>query len=409
MLPFATKQGQSISYIDSLFLSTSAICVTGLVSTPLALSEILSGFGSVLLLLLVEIGGLGFITLVTFAFSFTKRKVGVSTSKLLKEAMNQNSYKELLPLAKKIVLTSFTIQGVGIILNTIAFLFEGFGFFKALWHALFHTVSAFNNAGFDILGTTSLVDYKGNYLLMINTSTLILLGGLGFVVMFDILRKRKWKRLNVHSKIVIEMTCIIVIAGTLLLKLSAYNEITWLDALLQIVFARTAGFYSHDLSTLSYAPLIILMLTMFIGGSPASIAGGVKTTTVYTIVRSVFCFGRGKAHLIAHNREIKSDSILKSYVLVTISVIFIGLMTFFIVVLQPGLSLKAVAFEAVSAFATCGTSLGITSQFNVLSKIAIILLMYFGRLGPITFISLLNKGMQNDERVRYIEEKIIIG
>jgi trk system potassium uptake protein TrkH len=313
-------------------LSTSAICVTGLVSTPFALSEILSGFGSVLLLLLVEIGGLGFITLVTFAFSFTKRKVGVSTSKLLKEAMNQNSYKELLPLAKKIVLTSFTIQGVGIILNTIAFLFEGFGFFKALWHALFHTVSAFNNAGFDILGTSSLVNYKNNYLLMINTSTLILLGGLGFVVMFDILRKRKWKRLNVHSKIVIEMTGVILIAGTLLLKLSAYNEITWLDALLQIVFARTAGFYTHDLSALSYAPLIILMLTMFIGGSPASIAGGVKTTTVYTIVRSVLCFGRGKSHLITHNREIDSDSILKSYVLVTISIIFIGLMTFLIVV-----------------------------------------------------------------------------
>ena len=205
------------------------------------------------------------------------------------------------------------------------------------------------------------------------------------------------------------MTGVILIAGTLLLKLSAYNEITWLDALLQIVFARTAGFYTHNLSALSYAPLIVLMLTMFIGGSPASIAGGVKTTTVYTIVRSVLCFGRGKSHLITHNREIDSDSILKSYVLVTISVIFIGLMTFLIVVFQPGLSLKAVAFEAVSAFATCGTSLGITSQFNIVSKIAIVLLMYFGRLGPITFISLLNKGMQNDERVRYIEEKIIIG
>jgi trk system potassium uptake protein TrkH len=306
-LPFSTKQGQSISYIDSLFLSTSAICVTGLVSSPVPISDLLSTFGKIVLLFLVEIGGLGFITLVTFAFSFTRKKVGVSTSKILKEAMNQNSYKELLPLAKKIVITSFTIQGVGIILNIIAFLIEGFNFFESVWHAIFHTVSAFNNAGFDILGSTSLVNYKNNYLLMINTSTLILLGGLGFVVMFDVLRKRKWKRLSVHTKIVIEMTAIIILLGTILLKLSAYNQITRLDALLQIIFARTAGFYSRDLSTLSYAPLIILMLTMFIGGSPASIAGGIKTTTVYTIVRSVFCFGRGKAHLIAHNREIKNE------------------------------------------------------------------------------------------------------
>lgn len=409
MLPFATKEGQSITYIDSLFLSTSAICVTGLVSTPVPLSELLTPFGSIVLWFLIEIGGLGFITLVTFAFSLMGKKVGVSTNILFKEAMNQNSYHELIPLGKKIVLTSFLFQGVGLILNTIAFMFEGFNFFESLWNSFFHTASAFNNAGFDILGSNSFINYKDNVLLMITNATLVIFGGLGFVVMFDLFNKKKWKRLTVHSKIVLKMTVGILLVGTLILKLSAYNELSWADAFLQIVFARTAGFATVDLSILSYTPLIILCVVMFIGGSPASIAGGVKTTTIYTIIKSVLCFGRGKTHLIAHNREIESESILKSYVLVTISLIFIVVMIFAISIVQPDLSLRDITFEAFSAFATCGTSLGITSQLYTLSKIFIIMLMYFGRLGPITFISLLNKGINSEERVKYIEEKIIIG
>lgn len=409
MLPFATKEGQAISYIDSLFLSTSAVCVTGLVSSPLPLAELLSPFGCIILMLLVEVGGLGFITLVTFAFSLMGKKAGVSTNLLLKEAMNQNSYQELIPLGKKIVLTSFLFQGIGVIFNTIAFCIEGFNFFESLWYAIFHTVSAFNNAGFDILGSNSFVDYKDNILLMITCSTLILCGGLGFVVMFDVLNKKKWKRLTVHSKIVIKMTIGIVVIGTLLLKLSAFNGISWFDAFLQIVFARTAGFFSVNLPLLPYTTLIILCVVMFIGGSPASIAGGVKTTTVYTIVKSVLCFGRGKSHLIAHNREIKSESILKSYVLVTISLIFIIIMVFLVSAIQPELSLKDIVFEVFSAFATCGTTLGITTKLSTISKLLIILVMYFGRLGPITFISLLNKGINSEERVKYIEEKIIIG
>ncbi len=409
MLPFSTKANQSISYIDALFLSTSAICVTGLVSTPVALADLLSPFGIIILMLLLEIGGLGFITLVTFAFSFTKKKVGVSTNKLLKEAMNQDSYKELIPLAKKIVVASLTIQLIGSILNTIAFKIEGFSFLESLWYGIFHTIAAFTNSGFDILGSSSLINYKNNYLLMTTISSLILFGGLGFVVIFDVLKKRNWKRLSVHSKIVLEMTFVILVAGTILLKLSAYNEISWLDAFYQVVFARTAGFYSCDLSLLSHGSIIIIIVIMFIGASPASIGGGVKTTTIYTIVRSIFCFGRGKAHLIAHNREIKSDSILKSYVLVTVSLLFIGFMSFLLIMFQPELSLKAVVYEIVSAFSTCGCTLGITSSLTTISKLIIILVMYFGRLGPITFISLLNRGIHADERVRYIEENIIIG
>ncbi len=418
LLPFATKQNQNISFIDAFFLSTSAVCVTGLVSTPLPLSDLLSPFGVGVLWLLIEVGGLGFITLVTFAFSFAKKKVNVSTNLLLKEAMNQNSFQELIPLAKKIVIASFSIQFVGFVFIYISLLMEGFNPLKALGYSFFHAASSFNNAGFDIFGSDSLVIYKNNILLMITTSLLIILGGIGFVVMFDVMKKRKFVRLNLHSKIVINTTILILIGGTLIVKLSDWN-ISLFDAFLQVVFARTAGFYSLNLATLRNSTIVILMIIMFVGGSPASIAGGVKTTTFYTIMRSIFCFGKGKKNIISHNREIKQESVLKSYVLVTLAFTFIMLMSLLIFFIEDNLQtdlskhpyfFKEVLFEAVSAFATCGTSLGITNLFSIPSKIIIIVLMYFGRLGPITFISLLNKGYgSNDERIQYVKSDIIIG
>ena len=414
MLPFSTKEGVTLNYIDSLFLSTSAICVTGLISAPYSLCDLLTPIGQLFLLLLVEIGGLGFITLVTFAFSFKRRKVDVATNLLLKEAMNQDSYSELIPLAKRIVITSFSIQGVGFLLNVIAFLIEGENILDALWYGLFHAGSSFNNAGFDILGVNSLNNYRNNILLMATTAALIILGGLGFVVMFDILEKKKYKRLNTHSKIVIKSTILILIIGTVILKLtSSLDDFTWGDAFMQVVFARTAGFYSYDLFKFigtSETSIVIICIIMFIGGSPGSIAGGVKTTTFYTISKYLSAFIRGKKHVISNNREIREDSILKSFILVTISFIFIVLMSFLVLCFDPKLTITQVLFEVVSGFATCGTTLGITPNLSEISKILVIITMYVGRLGPFTFISLLNSSSSNDgNKIGYIEEKIIIG
>ena len=236
--------------------------------------------------------------------------------------------------------------------------------------------------------------------------------------MFDIFKKKKYRRFNLHTKIVINTTLLILIFGTLLVKLADPN-ISIGNALLQVIFARTAGFATVNLQTIRNSALIIIMIIMFIGGSPASIAGGVKTTTFYTIIRSIICFGKGKKHIIAHNREINQESILKSYVLVTLSFVFIIFMAFLIVCVEEGLHtnlaknqllFKEVFFESVSAFATCGTSLGITSSLSSISKCFIILLMYFGRLGPITFLSLLSKGnMADDEAIKYVDGEIIIG
>lgn len=416
LLPIATKQGKHFNFIDSLFLSTSAVCVTGLISSSYSLSESLTPFGIIILFFLVEIGGLGFITLVTFGFSFKKKKVGVQTNLLLKEAMNQNSYHELIPLAKKIVITSFSIQGIGVFLTFISLLIQGgFSPIEALGYSIFHAASSFNNAGFDLFGSTSLISFQSNFLFMFTTGLLITLGGIGFVTMFDIFKKRKPSRWNLHTKIVLETTFFILIFATIMVKISDFNNISWSEALMQVIFARTAGFYSVNLPPLKISTLIIIMIVMFIGGSPASIAGGVKTTTLYTIVKSIFCFGKGKKHIISYNREINQDSILKSYVLVTLTICFIALMTFLVSITESYLgnsSFKFIdlLFECVSAFATCGTTLNVTSSLCSLSKLFIILLMYFGRLGPITFLSLLNSGDNEDEEaIRYVEGDIIIG
>lgn len=418
LLPISLKGGQSLSFIDALFLSTSAVCVTGLVSTSVTIGELLSPFGVIVLWLLIEIGGLGFITFVTFIFSFSKKKIGISTNVLLKEAMNQNSYQELIPLAKKIIITSFIIQFVGFIFNTIGFMLSDFSFKQAIWYSFFHTAAAFCNAGFDLLGNTSLVLYRQNFLLMATTSLLVILGGIGFVVMFEVIKKKKFKRFNLHTKIVIKTTLLILIFGTLLTKMTSWNSISWSDAFLQVVFARSAGFFSVNLISLRYSTLLIIMIIMFIGGSPASVAGGIKTTTFYTIFRSIFCFGKKKDHIIAYNREINKESILKSYVLVTVAFVLNVFMAILLILFEelfnPNLvnetSFFAKAFfEVISAFSTCGTSLGITSLLSIPSKLIIILLMYFGRLGPITFISLLNRGNHDDESVKYVEEDIIIG
>lgn len=410
LLPFSTKQGQHITFIDSLFLSTSAVCVTGLVSTPIAISELLTPFGYFVLFSLIEVGGLGFITIVTFVFSFVRKKVNISTSVLLKEAMNQNSYQELISLAKKIVLTSLAIQGIGVVFVTASFLIEGFGFFNSIGNAIFHVASSFNNAGFDILGDSSLMLYKSNFLLMIVTALLIIFGGLGFVVIFDLLDKKKYKKLSIHSKIVLKTTIYIIVFGTLFVKLSDWSHLSWMDSFLQVVFARTAGFATINLATLGKTTILIISFIMFVGGSPVSIAGGVKTTTLYTIFKSIVGFGKGKKHIIAYNREITSDTVMKSYILVTVSLMFISLMCLLLSIFNPDLSLKSITFEAISAFATVGTSLGITPLLSSGSKCVIIILMYFGRLGPITFISLLNRGYSiKDSSIGYIEEKIIIG
>lgn len=411
LLPISLKDGNTISFVDSLFISTSAVCVTGLVSTSIPISDLFSPFGHVVLMFLMEVGGLGFVTIFMFFFSMLGKKIGISTSVLLKEALNQNSYADMLPLVKKIVLTSFSIQLFGAVLNFIAFLQLGFDPSYALPLSLFHACSSFNNAGFDIFGASSLSLYKSNFLLMFSTSLLIIFGGIGFVCIFDILQKRSLKKLSLHTKIVLKTTFFILVFGSIFTKLTSWDTLSWSDAILTTVFARTAGFYTVDMPLLRNATIIILMFIMFIGGSPSSCAGGIKTTSLYTMIKAISSFALGNKRTHAYHREISNSSIFKAFVLTVVALAFVLIMTTIICVLEPEFTMLEILFESVSAFATVGTSLGITPHLQWGSKLLLCVLMYFGRLGPITFISLLNRRAfsTSDDPVRYVEEKIIIG
>ncbi|MDD2258369.1 MAG: potassium transporter TrkG [Bacilli bacterium] len=416
ILPFATKENYTLSYIDSLFTATSAVCVTGLVSVE-SIASTYTLFGQIIIYLLIQIGGLGFVTLVLFAFYLLGMKIGIGDRFLLKEALNQTSMSGLVRLLKSTIIISFSIQLIGAIINFTVFS-QFFEPLKAIWVSIFHAASSFNNAGFDIIGSTSLMAYKDNILLTLNTSFLIITGGIGFIVIYDLLKHKKWKKLSIHSKIVIKTTFILLLFGTLLFKITEGNNMTWLQAFFQSTAARTAGFSTFDWRLATNAGALIVCVLMYVGASPSSTGGGIKTTTLYTLYKYVISFARGKK-TITHQREISKSSISKAFALIILSISFIILIILLITFIEKfndvGLTqseyFQKIVFEVFSAFGTVGNSMGITKGLHWLSKLLITLTMLFGRLGPITVISVLNKSwnIENEGHIKYLEEKIIIG
>ncbi|VEU82020.1 TrkH family potassium uptake protein [Acholeplasma hippikon] len=407
-LPFSVKEGHSISYVDAFFLSTSAVTITGL-STISNLHETLSTFGQIILILLVQIGGLSVITLSVFIMMLFKAKIGINERVLIKESLNQNSLQGVVKRVKKIVITALIIETVSFLINLIVFL-PIYEFKYAVGVSAFHAISSFNNAGFDILGANSLKPFTDHVLLNLNTIFTIMLGGIGFIVIHDILEKRSYKKLNIHSKIVIKVNLILWIGGTLLFKISQThgNPYNWLQAFFLSVTSRTAGFTTIELTTLSMISVLILMGLMFIGASPAGTGGGIKVTTFYTIAKTVKSYATGKKALV-DKREISMDSRYKAFTLtmLAMSLIVVGAI---VILTFDDLSLSSVMVEAVSAFANVGLSQGLTPDLHSISKIALCILMFAGRVGPLTLISIFNKKWKRPHSsVEYLEEKIIIG
>lgn len=400
-------------YWDSLMLSTSAVCVTGL--TPYAdISATLSIFGKIVLLLLVQIGGLGFITIFTFFLSLFGVKIGAINRFMIKEALNLNHFSGITKFIKKIILYTTVVEGIGLLLNLIVFVPE-FGFGEGLWISLFHSVSSFNNAGFDILGSTSLISYSHNVLLNITTMLLIIIGGIGFPVIDDILHHtpRRWSS---YTKIVLITSSVFIVVGTLSLWLfERPNQMTFLEALFQSVSARTAGFATVDMSQLTMPGTMIMELLMFIGASPLSTGGGIKTTTVFVIVISILFFIKGKKPVIFH-RALSKNSTTKAMALTFIAMSVLLLSFFTIVLIEEknpviGKNSNGILFESFSALGTVGLSKGLTPYFYPGSKVVLCLLMFFGRVGPITILSVFSKTLNQEEEshVRYIEDNIVIG
>lgn len=412
-LPISVQEDQSLSWIDALFISTSAVCVTGL-STIANLSTTLSVFGKVVLALLIQIGGLGIVTIAIYVLVLLGIKIGVTERYVLKEALNQYSIAGMIRLVRSIVFTSLIIEFFGMVINMIVFS-KYFSFFKALGISAFHSISSFNNAGFDILGDSSLQFYKDNLLLNINTMILIIIGGIGFIVIKDILKKRKWKTLSLYSKIVLKTTLFLIISGTLIIYLFEHESVTFLQALFQSVTTRTAGFSTVDMNLFSYSTLAVIMVFMFIGASPNSTGGGIKTTTFYIIFRSTISFLLGKPTIVK-NRKIDDDTRAKAFTLALLAmastfVVFIVVSRIEIANPNHDMPFIKVLFETISAFGTVGLSTGITPFLMPASKIILSILMFMGRLGPITIFGILNKnwGHPYVSNLDYASEKILVG
>ncbi|MCR5350757.1 MAG: hypothetical protein K6E20_07195 [Acholeplasmatales bacterium] len=404
--------------VDSLFMATSAVCVTGLGVKNCADFTI---FGKIVMAVLMEIGGLSFITIAVFFFTILGARIGVSNTFLLREALNQNSANGMVTLVKKIVVISFVIQIICAAIN-FAPLYQIYDhdIQKAIGVSLFHSAASFNNAGFDIFNSQSsggsMVDFAGysweNIVLNSTTIVMIVLGGIGFIVIDEFLRKRRWKRFSLHTKMVLVTTFILITIGTLFIKGTAYHDMNWFQALFSSVTCRTAGFTTYDMGKLSEHPAtyVVVILLMMIGASPCSTGGGVKTTTIALIIITIYYYARGKKPK-AFNRSINEGALFKAFVLVAVAIGIVLIATFIVAGINPELGLEKILFEVVSAFSTTGLSMGITSQLALGSKVVLCIVMLLGRLGPLTVIGVVNKNwMANyNEPIRYPEENVIIG
>lgn len=397
-LPVSSAGGRAVPYIDALFTATTATCVTGLVTVSTAATW--SVFGQAVILLLIQIGGLGVITFMTAVMLLFNRKIGISDRLLIQDAFNLSTLSGIVAFVKKVLIGTLTVESIGACFYMTVFVPQ-FGA-RGIWVSVFNSVSAFCNAGMDIIGENSLCDYSGNALITLTTAALIILGGLGYIVWWDVsrvIKNRKqnggrfFKSLTLHSKIVLISTAFLLITGTALTLCFEYNNPLTLEGLplsdkiqaafFQSVTTRTAGFASLPQENLKNPTAILSLLLMFIGGSPVGTAGGIKTVTAAVLLSITVSLISGKNSVSLFGRTISKQSVYKA-VAVTVmsfSVMFVSTLMLSAVTNAPALD---ILFETVSATATVGLSRSLTGALNLLGKLIIIFTMYFGRVGPIS-------------------------
>ena len=429
MMPFARRAKDYGSYIDCLFLATSATCVTGLNSFANGVGQELTFAGQFILMLLIQVGGLGFITLFTFVFTLFNRKLQFKDRLMISLMVNSEDMAQVVTFVRKIILISFSCEMLGFVLGLPVFLQFSEDVPHGLWNSLFMSVSAYNNAGFDLFGSASLIRGNGGfvdslpnwayYYLCSYVMLLIVLGGISFLVMMDIFSRKKLKQYRVFTKISLMMTSILIVVGFLVFWIGQGFKSPF-DALFQSVTCRTAGFATVDQDKLSILNKVFSCFLMFFGGNPLGTAGGVKTTTLYIIVLAMVCYLTGRK-VTSFHRRYSNEVIVKamSLVILGVSVIFIcfiGVYAFENSMNVQALGLEsskasALVYEVFSAFGTVGVSTGVTPHLSAGSKIIIIILMFIGRLGPITFLQLLGSKMHFDDnsKYRYVEEDFLIG
>lgn len=403
-LPISRNPGTSVTFLDSLFEAVSAVCVTGLTVVPVG--DTYNFFGRLVMGILIQIGGMGIVLLGIFLILLAGGKLGFKTRSLFVQAQNLMGYTEIIKMARKILRLMFGIEILGALLCWPIFM-ENYDPLAAFGYACFHSVSAFNNAGFDILGGfDSLSAYAGNFPMVAVTSALVIVGGFGFIAMIDVWNQKfRWRPLLLNTKIVIVVTAGLLIGGTILLKVT--TDQTWLEAWFQSVIARTAGFSTYPLAKYSRAAIMVFTILMFIGASPNSTGGGVKTTTVFVAAVKAISSTTEHDEDSVFYRRIPDLVFSKAFVVLFFGMAVVLGGSFLVMIGNPEAAMDQVIVEVTSAFATVGSSMGLTPTLSSFSKVVVIICMFIGRLGPVTIANLLVTG--SEKAARYTEENVLIG
>lgn len=419
MLPVSSRSGEPCQFLPALFTATSATCVTGL--TPFDTWTQWSGFGQGVLLCLIEIGGLGFMSAATLVIFLFRRKVGLRQRMLIAQALSLNEMDGVVRLQRMVIFGSLGFEAAGALILTLWF-WPQYGFVRALRWGVFHSISAFCNAGFDIFGSmepgSSLLLFQNDPVVLLTLGALVVLGGLGFLVWQDIAEKRSWKKLSVYSRLVLLATASLIGTGWFFICLLEWNNpetlgglsvgSKLLGGLFQSVTLRTAGFDAINQAGLTQGGKAVSMVLMLIGGSSGSTAGGLKTVTFLVVLLFIWARARGRSNVSAFCRTIPQEQALNAMTISLIMVLLSVLGGIFVCATSP-VSFTDGLFEAISALATVGLTAGATGLLSVPAKIMIIIFMYFGRVGVLTISLGFLMGNQAVERFRYAETSLLIG
>ena len=420
-LPAASRSGRSVPFADCVFTAVSATCVTGLVVADTALTW--SGFGQAVILLMIQIGGLGFMTLAVMLSTLMRRRVSARERVILANSYNLISFEGLMPFVRRIFGGTLLIELCGAVALSFRFI-PMYGWGQGIWRSVFHSVSAFCNAGFDLMGTesgafTNLTSFVRDPLINITVMLLIMIGGIGFVVWDDILYYiKERRRFSVYTKLVLTVSTILWIGGALGVAIPEWNNPATLGtlqpgekvmaALFQSVTFRTAGFNTISLGDMHAVPKLASVLIMFVGGASGSTAGGVKVGTVGILVYAAILHACGRKYITVFRRTVPSEDVIRAFTLVTVQFFVTMLGAFFLI--GDGADLMTALFETFSASATVGLSLGLTPTLSLASKIVVMILMFFGRVGILTIATLLSdKEVQEKNQMQYADTHLMIG
>ncbi|WP_035779641.1 TrkH family potassium uptake protein [Butyrivibrio sp. MC2013] len=427
MLPFSSRTGEVTPFVTALFTATTSVCVTGLVVVDTYLHW--SFIGQVIILILAQIGGLGMIAIAASLMVLTGRKFSLSDRLLLQDAFNLNTSSRLLSFLGRVLKGTLLVEAIGAILYAIRFVPQ-YGIPKGIWCAIFNSVSAFCNAGMDVLGPNSLADYKDDPLVLSVTMILIIMGGIGFVVWFDLMEKVKeglrksftpsviWGRLSEHSRLVISFTLALIIGGAIYFMITEYHNPATigampfgsklLNSLFESVTLRTAGFATFPQEGLNFASCLIAYIMMIIGGSPVGTAGGIKTVTFFLLLMNVRSYVSHRDENVIFKRSVSEESMRKAAAVAVVSLGAVMLMSILLLLVNP-VAMEDALFEVVSACGTVGLTRGLTGSLNIYGRIVIIISMFLGRIGPISLVAIFSRNRSDANRIKYSEGTFYVG